>query len=167
LLAPSMPCPCRGGGGSPGGLHPASWGSAVALCLPHGLGVGAGWWRGEVRVSPPRPGILQFPFPVPAWLPAGLSGAPGGQPRAAAMGFLQSETCWMGGKSCRDCVFTTGLQDPNSLWHAPARGGLLPCLGVLGLGWLGASLRALGPAAELRGFALQPPLLAPFLPGQL
>lgn len=42
---------------------------------------------------------------------------------------------------------------------------MLPCLGVLGLGWLGHPFSAPSPTTDLQGFALQPPLLAPFPPG--
>lgn len=168
LLVPSVPLPCRGGGGSPGGLNPASRGSAAALCIPCGLDVGAGWWRGEVRLRPPRLGILRFHFPVSAQLLAGLSGAPRlqGQPRAAAVGFLQGQTCWMGGKSCRGCVLTAGLQDSlRHMENCSCKGRFDALPGGAGSGLAEASLSALGPATELQGFALQPPRCALFPPG--
>lgn len=99
-----------------GGLRSASWGSVAAFCLPRGQGVGQA--GGGVK-SESDHHILQFHFPVPAQFLAGLSGAPGlqGQPRAAAVEFLQGEMCRMGGKSCWDCVLTAGLQEPNSLQY--------------------------------------------------
>lgn len=63
LLAPSLPLPHDGGGGSPRDLHPTSQGSMAALCFPHVLD-----WRseGEVRAGPPSLGTIRFHFPVVA-----------------------------------------------------------------------------------------------------
>lgn len=86
LLAPSLPLPNDGGGGSPRELHPTSQGSMAALCLPPVLD-----WRrvAEVGVRPPSLGVIRFHFPVVARLPAVHSGTPRlwGQPRAAAVVF--------------------------------------------------------------------------------
>lgn len=75
-----------------------------------------------------------------------------GQPRVGAV------VGWMGGKSCRGRVRAQSQAACGTWGIASARGGLLPCPGML------ASLSAPDPAAELQGFALQHLLLAPLFP---
>lgn len=50
---------------------------------------------------------------------------------------------------------------------APARGDLLPCPGVPGLGWLGHLLVLPVPPLSCKGLPFSLPSLHPYLPGQL
>lgn len=172
LLGLSIPNPCQAGGGSPGGQHPASKGSSTTLCIPCGLDVEAGSWWGEVRIRLLRLSLLWFHFTVPAQLLAGLSGAPGlwDQPRAAAVGFLQGKTCWVGVKSRRGHVFTAGLQEPNSLQHTGncfCKGRFAALPGGAGSGMPGHPLVLPVPLPSCKGLPFSLPSLHPSLPGQL
>lgn len=72
----------------------------------------------------------------------------------------------MGGKSCRGCVLTAGLQDSlRHMGNCSCKGRFDALPGGAGSGLAEASLSAPGPATELQGFALQPPRRAFFPPG--
>lgn len=85
-------------------------------------------------------------------------------------GFCRGKTCWVGVKSCRDCVFTTGLQEPNSLQHMGncfCKGRFAALPGAPGSGLPGHPLVLLVPPPSRKGLPFGLSSLHPSLQGQL